>query len=472
MKKYYVVLLCLLSFSLFSCASKRGLEDQVESEISTEIETPLEIEVEQTEDTTETIPAVSEEITTEATVEIESEENLDQPIETQPTIPEPLEEIEEPEVITLEPADEIVYQEEDEVEIVEEPIEVEPIESIQDVEVVEIIEQQDTPSIENSVSESLENTETIEINTEAPVVATEDSPIEIAEETKEPEIIIPSRSIEIKKLEYLDITYPGSGWIYMGLTDGSKDLTYFGRKVGTENTKFSVQAKNSGTKLLHFYKNDSLTNTFIDDYLEVIVLDEKGSNKTHIAAPDFKMPVQKKKPEPVTPSDPEIDTVVTDTPSATTTPIAVPVKAPAAVAAPVEAPAPVATPVPTTTTTTKTSAASTTVIESQSADDDEVQIVEQIDTELLLKEIKSLVKSKSYKQANDKLAIFFEHSTKHRDEALYLQGQILEANSEIQNITAAIDSYTTLTKNYPASKYWDDANKRVIYLKRFYLEGR
>ena len=72
----------------------------------------------------------------------------------------------------------------------------------------------------------------------------------------------------------------------------------------------------------------------------------------------------------------------------------------------------------------------------------------------------------------EKINSFLESATSKRDLGLYLQGQILEAKSEVQNIKAAIEAYSTLTKNYPASKRWDDANKRMIYLKRFYLEVR
>ena len=79
---------------------------------------------------------------------------------------------------------------------------------------------------------------------------------------------------------------------------------------------------------------------------------------------------------------------------------------------------------------------------------------------------------KEYKASLSKLNQFFELSTDNRDEALYLKGQILEEKSEVRDIKGAIDAYSTLTKNYPASKFWDSANKRIIYLKRFYLEVR
>ena len=94
------------------------------------------------------------------------------------------------------------------------------------------------------------------------------------------------------------------------------------------------------------------------------------------------------------------------------------------------------------------------------------------DISALLSAAKTQFEGKDYKKALDSINEYFSNSKDKRDEALFLQGQILEAKSEVQDIAKAIDSYTTLTKNYPASKYWDKANKRIIYLKRFYLQGR
>ena len=105
----------------------------------------------------------------------------------------------------------------------------------------------------------------------------ENRKVEIVEEEVE-EVIVPSRSVTIKNGEYLDIEYPGKGWVYLGAVDMSKNLTYFGRKLGTENTKYSFSGKTAGTVILHFYKEDLLTNEYIDDYIEVTVLEEKSSN--------------------------------------------------------------------------------------------------------------------------------------------------------------------------------------------------
>ena len=65
-----------------------------------------------------------------------------------------------------------------------------------------------------------------------------------------------------------------------------------------------------------------------------------------------------------------------------------------------------------------------------------------------------------------------QYATTNIDEGLLLKGKILEARSELQDIKGAIEVYNTLMKDYPASIHWDEANKRIIYLKRFYLEVR
>ncbi|MBQ1711595.1 MAG: outer membrane protein assembly factor BamD, partial [Treponema sp.] len=307
------------------------------------------------------------------------------------------------------------------------------------------------------------------------------------EETNNAEEITPSRKVTLKKMEYLDITYPGQGWIYMGITDNSKDLTYFGRKLGTENTKFTLQARNAGKKIVHFYKNDALTGQYIDDYIEVEILNQKGSNKTHIDAPEYKQPVPKKAKEKINKdqakNDEEISMETSESSLVQTTSNSSNVSD----------------------STSVSSVENNSQVEKQTSAPKETKNVEGVleqeeegrggertssssslsssiektedknsltDSNTLLQEAQVLYNEKEYKLALEKINSFLESATSKRDLGLYLQGQILEAKSEVQNIKAAIEAYTTLTKNYPASKRWDDANKRMIYLKRFYLEVR
>ena len=93
---------------------------------------------------------------------------------------------------------------------------------------------------------------------------------EVEEETPVDEKA-PSRSVTIKKKQYLDVTYPGEGWLYMGDENNSKALSFKGREQKGNTTLLKFYADRSGEALLHFCKQDILMDTYIHDYLLVIV---------------------------------------------------------------------------------------------------------------------------------------------------------------------------------------------------------
>ena len=257
----------------------------------------------------------------------------------------------------------------------------------------------------------------------------------------------------------------------MGLTDGSKDMSYFGRKLGTKDTKFTLQAKAAGTKYVHFYRIDPLTNEYIDDYIEIEVSDEKGSNKTHIQAPEYKTPLPKKAKE-LYKSEKTAEEINTSSPDAASN----------------ASPASVSTPAPASSESEKSEIQNTSNAPSPSASPEDSKTSEESaiespensepteksekDIKSLLKEAEVLYNNKEYSSADKKIKLFLEYAVTDRDAGLFLQGQILEAKSEIQDIKSAIEAYKTLTKNYPASPYWEKASKQIIYLNRFYLEIR
>ncbi len=79
---------------------------------------------------------------------------------------------------------------------------------------------------------------------------------------------------------------------------------------------------------------------------------------------------------------------------------------------------------------------------------------------------------KNYTEMYNNLQNFLLLAETNRDEGLFLMAQLYEGNSEYRNIKKSVETYEELTNSYPLSKYWDDANKRVIYLKRFYINIR
>ena len=90
----------------------------------------------------------------------------------------------------------------------------------------------------------------------------------------------------------------------------------------------------------------------------------------------------------------------------------------------------------------------------------------------MLTEAQNLYNQKKYKDSLQKVQLFLEYSPSKRDDALFLQAQLYETQSEIKDIKKAINIYNTIINNYPTSKHWDNSNKRVIYLNRFDLKGR
>ena len=470
MKKILIASACAISLCFTACASKQSPEAEPQTEMAPQIEAEADVNEESAEENSDTDTQAE---TTDTDSSTETEE-ISQPEElTSKDFPEP-EAIEEPEIVTLEPEDEVVEEstsEESEPVQNEEPPEITVI-ADENEETTEPATEETSESENPEDSTSSEETEDISAN-DVVIVTNPDTDgisggIDITDDDSDSDEqnneaekeIIPSRSVTLKKFEYLDVTYPGSGWIYMGLTDNSKDIAYFGRKLGTKDTKFTLQARAAGTKIIHFYRNDPLTGQYLDDYIEVIIQPENGSNKTHIEAPEYKLPV-KKIEKPVKQIEEQSEETESKTEAETVKPEVEKKQ--------VEKSVP-AKPVPV--VSEKKQVEET---PAQKENEQTVQTENSVQTpnsQTLLKEAQLLYNEKEYKAALSKLNQFFELSTDNRDEALYLKGQILEEKSEVRDIKGAIDAYSTLTKNYPASKFWDSANKRIIYLKRFYLEVR
>ena len=107
------------------------------------------------------------------------------------------------------------------------------------------------------------------------------------------DIVSPSRSVVMDKNQYLDIRYPGTGWVYLGeVTEegesiGGSHMTYFGRRRTSEDTSFTMRSTKPGTTILHFFRQDVLSATFIDDFLEVTITGDEAENGLRVVAPSY-----------------------------------------------------------------------------------------------------------------------------------------------------------------------------------------
>lgn len=337
-------------------------------------------------------------------------------------------------------------------------------------------------------------------------------------ETKTEEIV-PSRSVTIKRNQYLDVVYPGNGWIYLGENETSL-LRYYGRKTGNGETAFSFRSigtSSAGNTILHFYKNDALTGNYIDDYLEVIVENENAAGTERITAPsyaeivpprlerrktekqDYALPSeqiskdsdkkslssedsnktvlrkedsnssaaenknaqdsQNSAPASAqkTPSNDNLKTVISNSDSGLK-----------------QTPAQNQQSQPENFYTQSPSPLADTNVEAEP----EVQISggeeNQADSadESLLEKAQQLFDEKKYSESLENVQNFINGSSKRLDEAYYLLGQIYESDSSIKNVRNAVAAYETVTRDFPLSKLWKKASERSIYLKRFYIDIR
>ena len=469
MKKYLFILATLLTFLFFSCASES------ESENEDDIIAPAVIE--DTETDNASISEIEDLLPSELLPEPEDfEEPLVRDLDIK-DIPSLINEdiiIEEPIIETTKTTEEIEIENQ---ENNNQPIELssDSISSMQETHKTDISEksvpeqtqletnkQQTQNPTENKIQDSKkipDSKKTEEVSNQNEASETKPSvKNEIVEEEKaivplmekEPGKIVPSRKVTVNTNETLSITYPGYGWIYLGSESENNNLVSTGRKVENEETVYTLTAKRAGTQLQHFYKVDTITGNFIDDWIEVEVLDNKGSVYTIVKAPDY---------AEIVPERPETPAVASSKKNISTAEILEKEVKPTEKRSYENY-----VPEPEVVNTTVTE----TIIPEPSVND----YKENLSADDLLLKAQSLFNEKQFVESQKYVNNFLEIATNRRDEGLFLQGQILEQDGVTKNIKESIASYTNLIENFPESDLWDAANKRIIYLNRFYIQIR
>lgn len=541
---FTILIALLFSFVFFSCASKPAPESADEQVI----EAPSE-NIENVEN--KTLEENREENSTENSENDNNEYEIDELDEIEvidePIVIDffPIEEEEESENndsknVEAKDSDNIILE-----EIIEDFEELTPIEEIEKTE--NSVENKDLENSNNFDSQLIQenqkkenNLETTEVNPsteqESETLTEENIEnfpiIEVeSEENQQDEIsqseleilyanIVPSRKISIKLGEKILITYPGLNWKFYGITDDSKDVELIERNKIRTNTTFEFITKNSGIKILHFYKFDNVTQNYIDDFIEIEIisentedevldvslLEEEKSNvaKTEtktVEAPKYKkvesakkigtkkqineesqkiQETESKETDKIEKVQKEIENnkkiiqnknkVVKKSEdskvSNTSEEEIIKNKVQKQVVQKKE-------------TVVKKSeekpVETKTEIEDNSTPEEENEespSLSKSEIDDLLLSAKKLYNEKKYKESLEKVNLFLELSVEKRDEALFLQGQLYESQSNVKNIKKALESYNSIIGNYPSSKVWEDANKRIIYLNRFYLKGR
>lgn len=335
-------------------------------------------------------------------------------------------------------------------------------------------------------TETQENEVTAEKNTE------ENAPVIIKPK-------IPSRDMKMQKNQFLEVSYPGSGWIYLGDDTGRESFSYMGRKIGSTETVFTLRSKLEGEALLHFYKNDALTGTVIDDYLKIIV-QGKSTTNDRIKAPSYALVVPPKPERKAAVQTPLVENTKISSASHETDKTLEAQKTNITQNQEQKQPSIAQASAKDNLQDFNEESGSKTVIQNTQTkaeiEEDPDMFVGEAEVEDLMnpsetKSSENLIPSNElnssdqilelankcfsegkYKETLAHLDDFFEKATTRIDEGLFLKGRTLETPSEVRNIKEALDTYETIVNQYPQSIDWEKAKERVIYLKKFYFNIR
>lgn len=263
---------------------------------------------------------------------------------------------------------------------------------------------------------------------------------ETIDESKKEEII-PSRTINAKVNDLISFKYPGKGWIYLGETEQNNLVQYKNKQNLNNQVEFLIQAIKEGETVLHFYKMDTINNSYIDDYCKLIVNNTSTSSQI-IEAPSFSYEQYLLKNYSTKNEDDENTSVQNNLSNKETSPLP------------------------------DFELSDTEIIEEEPEvmlmNDIQDEEIELSSSDLLTLAYKNY-NDKQFEEAYENISKYLDTFEEKIDEALLLKGQILEEPSSVRNIRDALLIYEQIISEYPQSDLWEKANQRIQYIKRFYF---
>ncbi|MDR0316153.1 MAG: outer membrane protein assembly factor BamD [Treponema sp.] len=306
-----------------------------------------------------------------------------------------------------------------------------------------------------------------------PVIVNEPVPQRVSPD----EEIIFSRTVRATVGQLVEIPFRGNGWVFLGEQGARRGIVFDSRRYDPEGQSFIFKTEAAGTYALKFYRQDFVQNFILNDYVQVIVGEAPETAGTGwfnpaidrgrvIAEPRWLRSFEQAQPispQPVSPQPVSPETAVSDEG-------VVPVRPPASITVPSEsipAPAVIAeeTVTPSTTINAPPSAPSAGINTPPAAPSAGVQPA----PEEILKKAREEFDAGRIAQAISQIDQYREIYPSGSDEAWWLYGQFYEANSPSRDILKALDYYRRLVREYPQSRYYNDARRRIAYLERYFI---
>ena len=319
----------------------------------------------------------------------------------------------------------------------------------------------------------------------------------------------PSRVAYLVAGQSLEVWYPGLGWSFEGFRESeeSSGMTFSSHRFEDGNTLFFFRSSQPGSYILDFSRFDIPTGRYIADTLSVAIFPQNSlppnAKQTVVTpgivrAPDYEglgtvAAQHSANAQPVAPAiEAEADIAATRREAesdrgGTSVAVAEERQASAAPAfadnidddaanetpampAPAAWPAASAAPATSSQAESGSPAASSQVSSIEDAQEAQSSAPSQVPPSL--SDIRAMIDRGDIDGAILELDRFFAENAGGSDEALFLQGQAYEADSPRRDMRRALSAYETLVQAYPISRFWQDADRRIRYIRRFYIDMR
>ena len=249
-----------------------------------------------------------------------------------------------------------------------------------------------------------------------------------------------SRTVRALTGQFIEIPFRGPGWVYLGEFGSRRGVSFDSRRNETEGMTFVFRADTEGTYTLRFNRHDFVNDVILNDYVRVIVEEAPSftpgtfqRQERVIATPRWPLPEEPQGGQQGSP----VSQGISSSPIEDFTP-------PSDIASRMD----------------------TTVPSSQA------EPFSQAEPEIIdwIRRAWDEYNAGRIAGALNALNQFMVGYPAGSDEALWLYGQCLEANNEsTRDIQRALNYYRRLTNEYPLSSRYDDAQRRINYLERFFF---
>lgn len=253
-----------------------------------------------------------------------------------------------------------------------------------------------------------------------------------------------ARNVTVDLGQRIELPFEGSGWTYLGETEGREGILYESRRYEGPGLTFVLNTGKVGDFVLRFQKEDLLRGTTNEELVAVHVNPKPlkaeplpGATPSSLAA--------------ALPAGPGPGTSLPG-PAGTAMPAATPTQVSGGS---VQAP-----PSPTVTALPQAQASSAFAL---SLPDSPEGLLQAARKELLAGRVPGSL------TALDRFLALYPEGM---DEVFYLYGLSLEQNGDTKDIKRAYASYKRLVDTWPESQFWDQAKARMAFLERHYFAIR